>query len=111
MTRDESIDLVRELEEELDVDGVLPLYQFTWYQDIGSRPDERDAILRLAQDAYDEMCRRRPDARLGWVTWPHLSPDAVETSEAGTRPDFLLDPDGAEPRTRIQVLVVDQLDP
>lgn len=66
--------LLADLEEELAFDGVLCLHHFTWMQDIGGRPDEHDQILRTARLAYDEMRRRHPSARLGWVTWPHVTP-------------------------------------
>lgn len=86
--------LLADLEEELAFDGVLCLHHFTWMQDIGGRPDEHDQILRTARLAYDEMRRRHPSARLGWVTWPHVTPGTVEPADPGTEPDFLLDPDG-----------------
>lgn len=86
--------LVDELEDDLRADGILCLYQFSWFQDIGSRPDDRSEIARLSQAAYDELVRRHPDLHLAWVTWPDVSPSAATPAAPDTELDFFLDSDG-----------------
>jgi hypothetical protein len=87
-------ELVDGLEDDLRTDGILCLYQFSWFQDIGSRPDDRSEIERLSHAAYDELLRRHPDLRLVWVTWPDVTPSAATPAAAETEPDFFLDSDG-----------------
>jgi hypothetical protein len=87
-------ELVDELEEDLRTDGILCLYQFSWFQDIGSRPDDRSEIERLSRAAYDELIRRHPNLRLVWVTWPDVTPSAARPAAAETELDFFLDSDG-----------------
>jgi hypothetical protein len=86
-------ELVNELEEDLTTDGILCLYQFSWFQDIGSRPDDRSEIERLSRAAYDELIQRRPNLRLVWVTWPDVTPSAARPAAAETELDFFLDCD------------------
>ena len=85
--------LVDELEDELGTDGILCLYQFSWSQDAGSRPDDKDEIDRLSHAAYQELLRRQPDLRLVWVTWPDVTPSAASPATAETELDFFLDSD------------------
>jgi hypothetical protein len=87
-------ELVDELEEDLRTDGILCLYQFSWFQDIGSRPDDRSEIERLSHAAYDELIRRHPNLRLVWVTWPDVTPSAARPAAAETELDFFLDSNG-----------------
>jgi hypothetical protein len=87
-------ELVDELEEDLRTDGILCLYQFSWFQDIGSRPDDRSEIERLSRAAYNELIRRHPNLRLVWVTWPDVTPSAARPAAAETELDFFLDSDG-----------------
>jgi hypothetical protein len=87
-------ELVDQLEDDLMTDGILCLYQFSWFQDIGSRPDDRSEIQRLSHAAYDELLRRHPDLRLVWVTWPEVTPSAARPAAAETELDFFLDSDG-----------------
>jgi hypothetical protein len=87
-------ELVDELEEDLRTDGILCLYQFSWFQDIGSRPDDKSEIERLSRAAYDELIRRHPNLRLVWVTWPDVTPSAARPAAAETELDFFLDSDG-----------------
>jgi hypothetical protein len=87
-------ELVDELEEDLRTDGILCLYQFSWFQDIGSRPDDRSEIERLSRAAYDELIRRHPNLRLVWVTWPDVTPSAARPAAAETELDFFLDSNG-----------------
>lgn len=88
------MELVDELEDDLRADGILCLYQFSWFQDIGSRPDDRSEIDRLSHAAYDELVRRHPNLRLVWVTWPDVSPSAARPAAAETELDFFLDSGG-----------------
>ena len=85
--------LVDELEDDLRTDGILCLYQFSWFQDSGSRPDDRSEIDRLSRAAYNELNRRHPDLRLVWVTWPDITPAASRPAATGTELDFFLDSD------------------
>ena len=96
MNRDKALvtELVDEIEDDLRTDGILCLYQFSWFQDIGSRPDDRLEIERLSRAAYDELVRRHPNLRLVWVTWPDVTPSAAKPAEADTELDFFLDSDG-----------------
>lgn len=96
MNRDNALvtELVDGLEDDLRTDGILCLYQFSWFQDIGSRPDDRSEIERLSHAAYDELLRRYPDLRLVWVTWPDVTPSAAKPAAAGTELDFFLASDG-----------------
>jgi hypothetical protein len=82
------------LEDDLRTDGILCLYQFSWFQDIGSRPDDKSEIERLSRAAYDELIRRHPNLRLVWVTWPDVTPSAARPAAAETELDFFLDSDG-----------------
>ena len=84
-------ELVDELQLELAADRILCLYQFSWFQDIGSRPEDRDKIISVARMAYDELVRRHPDLGLAWVTWPNVSSDAAIPAGDDTPLDFLLD--------------------
>jgi hypothetical protein len=96
VNRDDALvtELVDELEDDLRTDGILCLYQFSWFQDIGSRPDDRSEIERLSRAAYDELIRRHPNLRLVWVTWPNVTPTAATPAGAETELDFFLDSDG-----------------
>ena len=85
--------LVDELEDELRTDGILCLYQFSWFQDVGSRTDDKSEIGRLSHAAYEELLRRQPDLRLVWVTWPNVTPSAARPAASETELDFFLDSD------------------
>ena len=87
-------ELVDELEDELSTDGILCLYQFSWFQDIGTRPQDRNEIARLSRAAFDELVRRHPDLRLVWVTWPNVTASAARPAAADTSLDFFLESDG-----------------
>jgi hypothetical protein len=87
-------ELVDELEDDLRTDGILCLYQFSWFQDIGKRPADRKEIDRLSHAAYDELVRRHPNLRLVWVMWPDVTPSAATPAAAETELDFFLDSDG-----------------
>jgi hypothetical protein len=92
-------ELVNDLEEDLRADGILCLYQFSWFQDIGRRPQDRSEIERLSRAAYDELVRRHPNLRLVWVTWPDVAPSAAKPAAAETELDFFLESDeqGTDP--------------
>lgn len=98
-------ELVDELEDELRTDGILCLYQFSWFQDIGSRPNDRSEIERLSRAAYDELARRHPDLQLVWVTWPDVDPLAAEPALAETELDFFLDSEGQDDDPLLAVVV------
>jgi hypothetical protein len=87
-------ELADELEEDLRSDGILCLYQFSWFQDIGSRPEDRAELERVSRAAYDELVRRHPSLRLVWVTWPDVTPSAATPADADTELDFFLEGDG-----------------
>lgn len=86
-------DVIEDLEEEFDACGIVGLYQFTWCQNIGSRPDERDLIVARAHEAYAVFTERHPDAWLGWITWPGMQPELARRADPGTELDFILDSD------------------
>ena len=93
MTDDWLVQLIDDVEEELEAFGIVGLWDFTWWQSIGSRPDERELIIRRAHEAYGEFRRRHPEAWLGWITWPGMTPEAARPADPDTEPNFLLDPD------------------
>lgn len=86
--------LLEEKEADLYTDDILPLYLFGWFLNgyDALLPAERDAICR---QAYDHLRRTHPELRLGWVTWPHVSPDKAMPADDDTELDFTLDPDNS----------------
>ena len=96
--------LIEDLEEEFEACGIMGLYHFTWWQQIGSRPDERDLIVARAHEAYAVFVQRHPEAWLGWITWPGMEPELARRADPGTELDFILDPDSS-PDTPLLVLV------
>jgi hypothetical protein len=85
--------LIEDVEEEFDACGIIGLYHFTWWQQIGSRPDERELIVARANEAYTVFRERHPDAWLGWITWPGMQPELARRADPDTELDFILDPD------------------
>ncbi|CUR57220.1 hypothetical protein NOCA1120438 [metagenome] len=91
MTAEWLAEVIEDVEEEFDACAIVGLYQFTWCQNIGSRPDEHDLIVARAHEAYNEFLRRHPDAWLGWITWPGMKPELARPAGPDTELDFLLD--------------------
>ena len=85
--------LIEDVEEEFEAFGIVGLYQFTWCQDIGSRPDERDLIVARAHEAHAVFTGRHADAWLGWITWPGMQPELARRADPGMELDFILDSD------------------
>ncbi|MDR7252307.1 hypothetical protein J2X46_001283 [Nocardioides sp. BE266] len=83
--------LIEDVEEEFDAMAILGLYEFTWWQQIGSRPDEHDLIVARAHEAYAVFKERHPDTWLGWITWPGMQPELAQRAEPDTELDFILD--------------------
>ena len=84
--------LLEEMDADLRTDGIVCLYQFSWFQDIGNPNADAAAILATCRDAYAELRRRHPESQLVWVNWPTVSPDAATPADPQTPLDFLLDP-------------------
>ena len=93
MTADWLTQLIEDLEEEFVACGIMGLYHFTWWQQIGSRPDEKDLIVARAHEAYAVFKERHPDTWLGWITWPGMEPELARPADADTELDFILDSD------------------
>lgn len=86
-------ELIQDIEEEYEAYAIVGLYQFTWWQNIGSRPDEHDLIVARAHEAYAELRRRHPEVWLGWITWPSMQPELARRADPDTELDFILDSD------------------
>ena len=108
MTDEWLADVIEDVEEEFEAFGIVGLYQFTWCQNIGSRPDERDLIVARAHEAYAVFRERHPDAWLGWVTWPGMESELARRAEPDTELDFMLEQDSS-PDTPLLVLVDDTI--
>jgi hypothetical protein len=84
--------LLAEVQEEYDFDGVLPLYMFAWsLAGLGmdrSNP-EFDSTCRKA---YDTFVERKPDLVLVWVPWP-IETALARVAEPGTPIQLDGDPD------------------
>ena len=93
MTDDWLAELIAGVEEEFEACGIMGLYHFTWWQQIGSRPDERDLIVARAHEAYAVFVQRHPEAWLGWITWPGMEPELAVCADPDTELDFILDSD------------------
>ena len=93
MTDDWLVELIEDVEEEFEAFGIIGLWDFTWWQQIGSRPDEKDLIVARAHEAYAVFTERHPDAWLGWTTWPGMKPELARPADPDTELDFILDPD------------------
>ena len=93
MTADWLTQLTEDVEEEFEAFGIVGLYQFTWCQNIGSRPDEHKLIVARASEAYTVFQERHPDAWLGWITWPGMRPQLARRAAPDTELDFVLEPD------------------
>lgn len=86
-------EVIEDIEEEYDACAIVGLYQFTWCQNIGSRPGEKDLIVARAHEAYAVFKERHPDTWLGWITWPGMEPELAVRADPGTELDFILDSD------------------
>ena len=82
-------ELLMDLEETLEAQGYVPLYDFAWTlrgYDRGLRPDE---ITTISREVLAELAARVP-MRLVWASWP-IEIDEVRDAEPTTDLDFDLD--------------------
>jgi hypothetical protein len=79
--------LLPELEETLDVEGILPLYDFSWtVRGFGLGLSEDD-IAVICQRAYDTFVETR-SLHLEWFDWPPTDLAAGRRADPGTPLDF-----------------------
>lgn len=84
-------ELLMDLDETLEAQGYIPLYDFAWTlrgYERGLQPSE---IEQISHEAYAELTSRSPMV-LMWTTWPN-DVDKAWPAEEGTELDFDLDPD------------------
>ena len=95
-------ELLMDLEETLEGEGYIPLYDFAWTlrgYEIGL---DAEQIERISQVVYAEVRERHP-LRLVWSNWP-IDLTNAQPVTADIKLDFDLDPEGS-PRGRLLVLV------
>ena len=83
--------VLEDLEEILDAEGLLPLYQVAWTLS-GSVDRDDDRFVGLCREVFDSFCARHPDLRLVWVPWP-IDVAQARPVAPGTAIDLDLDPD------------------
>ena len=84
--------LLVEVEEEHDFDGVLPLYMFAWSL-AGLGMDRSDpGFVDTCRQAYERFVAEHPDVRLVWVPWP-IDLAAARLADVDTPIDLDGDPD------------------
>ena len=85
--------LLEDLDESLDAEGMLPLYTFSWWLRGQEQGLDEPAIDELCRRAYDEV-RRRYELRLEWLDGPQSDPEDGRPAEPGVELDFDIDPQG-----------------
>ncbi|MFB9313349.1 hypothetical protein [Nocardioides plantarum] len=84
-------ELLADLEETLESQGYLPMHDFAWTlrgYELGLTPQE---IQSISAEVYELLIAKTP-SRLMWNVWPK-DLDGAWDADAGTEPDFDLDPD------------------
>ena len=84
--------LLWDLEESLEAEGLLPLYTFSWWLRGQQRGLSESEIAKLCQRAYAEITRRHA-LSLEWFDWPAVG-TAGRPAGPDTRPDFDIDTSG-----------------
>jgi hypothetical protein len=97
--------LVEELEEVLEGEDCIPLYQFAWNARGLRRGLDAEDIPGICEAAYDELSQRHAFTRQ-WFRWPITDLSLGWPVEEGTPLDFDLDPD-QDVSVPLQVLVPD----
>jgi hypothetical protein len=84
-------EVIDDLEEIFDSEGLLPLYQVSWTTSgFVSRDDDRfDALCR---EAFETFQNRHPDLQVVWVRWP-IDVSQARPVDPATAIDLDLDPD------------------
>ena len=80
-------ELLIELEETLQAEDTLPLYDFSWSLRGMRRGLSEAEIDVVCRQAYDEMTRRHA-LHLEWFDWPSTDPAAGRPAAPGTSLDF-----------------------
>jgi hypothetical protein len=80
-------ELLMNLEETLEGEGMLSLYSFSWWLRGMKRGLSEPEIAVVCQQAYDEMTRRHA-LHLEWFEWPNTDPTSGRAAEPGTPLDF-----------------------
>lgn len=94
--------VLEDLEEIFDAEGMLPLYQVAWTLS-GSMSRDDDHFIERCRDVYEAFGDRHPGLRLMWTQWP-IDLAEAKLAEPGTAIDLDLDPD-APVDTPLLVLV------
>ncbi|WP_211357316.1 hypothetical protein [Nocardioides rubriscoriae] len=85
-------ELVMDLEETLEAQGYLPMYDFVWTLRGYGKGLDLAQMNALSFDVYEELMDRY-SLRLMWATWP-IDTGAAWPADPKTPLDFDLDPDG-----------------
>lgn len=86
-------ELLLELEETLDVEGIVPLYDFSWTVRGMERGLSEPEVAEVCQRAYFEFNRVR-ELHLEWFDWPALDHTAGRMADPHTPLDFDIDTRG-----------------
>ena len=84
--------LLAEVQEEYDFDGVLPLYMFAWSLAGLGMDRSNPEFTSTCRKAYDTFVERHPDLVLVWVRWP-IDTAVARVAEPGTLIELDGDPD------------------
>jgi hypothetical protein len=85
--------LVMDLEETIEGQGWLPMYDFAWTLRGYDLDLTAEQIQTLSIDVHAELVAKY-GLRLVWTNWP-IDIDEAWPAEPGTALDFDLDPDGS----------------
>lgn len=80
-------ELLLELQETLDVEGIVPLYDFSWTlrgMKLGLSEDE---IADLCRQAFEKLTHEQ-DMHLEWFNWPAVDLTQGRPAEPETALDF-----------------------
>jgi hypothetical protein len=99
--------LMPELEETLDVEGIVPLYDFSWTVRGFKLGLTEDEIAVVCHQAYDEFLKVHP-MHLEWFDWPVTDLEAGRAADPGTALDFDINTTGTI-ETPFLALVPDQV--
>jgi hypothetical protein len=99
-------ELLLELQETLDVEGMVPLYDFSWTLRGMKRGLSEDQIATLCKQGFDQLTQQH-SVHLEWFEWPATDLHLGRRAEPGTPLDFDINSTG-EIESPFLALVPDQ---
>jgi hypothetical protein len=102
--------LLDEVQEEYDVDGVLPLYMFAWSLAGLGMDRSHPEFISTCRKAYDAFIEQHPDLQLVWVPWP-IDVGSARMADDGTPINLDGDPDAPAHTPLLALVAPDGLPP